>query len=150
MSNLLIGDGVRLNVFILCEDVRAETNNKHSILGTLIGDVSIKDIPGLIKFSAYMDFLVPRPGKFETEIKMSFAGEQQLAGTSILDLAAAGHAVLTMPQVVLKVDAPGTLLFECRIKSGKWIKVDKREVTQVVAAISQPAAVMSQPKASSP
>jgi hypothetical protein len=122
-----IGNGLSVEKVIVCEDVRMEIGNKHTILGAIAGDFSIPQFPAAFKLAAYIDMTAPAITE-TIEVRWMFSGHQQISALHQFTGDPPNHVVIVLPPVVLMASNAGDLALEIRVQNGNWVELEKRRV----------------------
>ena len=94
---------------ILCEDVRQETGNKHSLMGVFSGDIVIygKE-PTELFVSFYLEMTGVPIGPKNLLIKISGPGDGSAKITAAAEVKSEGTMVLAGPKMALVLEKSGT------------------------------------------
>jgi hypothetical protein len=107
----------RLQVAIVCEDVRKELGNKRSLIGVFSGDVVVGEFPATLSLAAYFEYITDVAGMFDIEFVVYF-GDRQVAkfeaGLSVVE--PDQPSVMDLPRMNLTVLGPGDIRIEMGTK----------------------------------
>lgn len=114
---------------LLCEDVRIEVNNKHTIVGTLSGDIMIAQVPSTMEIAAYIEFY-PEGTNVTLIFRLMFAG-YKMADINVQPASAppGTPVIAVIPRGQLGMNQEGELRIDAQISGGKWRTILKKQVT---------------------
>lgn len=95
---------------LLCEDVRPESNGKHTLLGVYAGDLLVQEFIGQLRMALYLELTAKRIGEVSAHVELAF-NEVVLAGAeaTFYFKKVTDPAVLTFPMFPVPLSGPGTL-----------------------------------------
>ena len=123
-----IGNGLAVEKVVICEDVRPELGNKHTILGAIAGEIWVPQFPTAFKIAAYIDLIAETRVPQTVEVRWTFAGHEQISVRQQFTPDPPNHAVLFMPPNAIVASSAGVLALEIRATDKEWIEIDKRDI----------------------
>lgn len=129
-----IGNGITVEKVVVCEDVRFEMGNKHTLLGVLAGDVELAQFPAVFKIAAYADLVTEHANDETLETRWVFADSAQAGAINQFTSHPPNHVAVIMPTAMLMASGPGILQLEFRLKDQDWVVVEARKVQKAASA----------------
>jgi len=123
-----LGDGIEIEKVIVCEDVRYELGNKHSLLGVVAGDLLVPQFPTAFKVAGYVDLSAAGRESLMMEVRWTFEGNPQHQWLHQFVPNPPFHVALIVPQNQIVVSNGGTLRLEIRLAGKEWIVAEERRV----------------------
>lgn len=124
-----LGGGLTVEAVILCDEIRTEISNKHSLMGVSVGAMNVASFPSAIKLAAYVDIVGEKKTDETLEVRWMFNGIQQVASSAAISVTPPGHVAIVMPPAPIMMPAPGELTLEYRLKDQKWVEIHKTSIT---------------------
>ncbi len=118
---------------VICEDVRVEANNKHTLVGVLSGDLYLTIVPGDIDFAAYMEYF---PGTAHTslQLRMILDGVTIASTTAPMPRAPSGGPnVIIIPRGRIHVARDCEFKIEVATETEKWKVIVKKKLQKGTA-----------------
>jgi hypothetical protein len=125
---------------LVCEYVRPETNNKHTIIGAMSGDILVQSFPANIAIAFYVEIFFPEVGVHKLVVSVyynSFHAAQFQLQLDVKDIALPG--IIVLPTFLLPMTVEGDLEVRGRLDSGREQPIAKRRVR--FGAVQLPAAL---------
>ncbi|HTE42429.1 MAG TPA: hypothetical protein VK629_16525, partial [Steroidobacteraceae bacterium] len=113
---------------ILCEDVREEVSNKHTLVGVITGDILVGVFPGNIRVAAYIELAATKVGVHRFNLRFSYAGKNPLEMEGQINVLAPGLSAVALQMFTFKAIEAGTLTISVSTIEGSWIELIAREV----------------------
>lgn len=133
---------------LLCEDVREEINNKHTLIGVYIGDVLISRIPGNMSIALFVELDVKKEGKQSIQLRLSGPGDHEAVLNADLNFIGVGSSTLKTPRIELLVDKEGIFRIDLSEDGETWINLIEKSVTLNPAPSASPQPSEQSPSAS--
>ena len=106
---------------ILCEDVRSEIGNKHTIIGTYTGDILLKEFPSTFRIAMFSVLKFAKPGKYDCAVKLSFDGDHLADGELKADVKDPDEKVIfVLPSGLLNAAAEGEFRVDMSLNGVAW------------------------------
>src|SRR5579871_1507435 len=121
---------------ILCEDVRQEIGNKHTIVGSWFADLTLSELPGNVRIAVLIVLQGLAGGHHEAKVELRL-DKEAVAGVSFAMDAKTGEAVvLTLPQGLLAMSRPATLSVCMSMDGGRWATLTSSEIRLGATSVS--------------
>ena len=127
MNKSLI-DGVEIQNALLCEDLRPEQNGKWTILGAFSGDIVVPSLPTNIKLTAYIEIFLNKKYRGNIHFRMLLDGAEcmKISGKMEGNL---GYSAIPLPQFIVGIPKPGSLVAEISTDGQNWLEIIKRRLS---------------------
>jgi hypothetical protein len=122
---------------VVCEYVRLELNNKHTIIGAMAGDISVPSFPANIIISLYIEVFFPKPGRRTLEVSLHYGGlltVQFKIQAEVTDVSL--PAIIALPTTLIQMAGEGDLDVRGILDLGREQPIVKRRVR--VGAVQLP------------
>lgn len=114
---------------VLCEYVRAEVNNKYTLIGVMAGDVLVTKFPSNIAIALYIAILFKTIGKKELTLGLRYSGKLVARITAEMNvIETTAPATIAFPTVPLTIEEQGYLELHTEPEIGKKRRIFKRDV----------------------
>jgi hypothetical protein len=123
-----IGDLLTITNAIVCEDVRAELNNKWSILGAYSGDIAVPNVPAAIKIAFYMEGQLAKPYHGPLSARIRLDNDQVALVTGTMDAKESGPVSLPIPGPIVPFQNAGTIFMDLSFDSSTWVEVVSKKL----------------------
>ena len=132
---------------VLCEDIRDELHNKHSLIGVYSGDILVSEIPASISLAFYLEIEPKRVGDFDLQFRLSgpAADASAVLNARVGITNASGVSILRTPRIELGITEAGTFRFDMSLDRESWTNL----VTKTISLMSG-STVSPQPSEQSP
>lgn len=129
----------------LCDDVRQEVNNKHTLVGVYSGNIVLPRVPADVLLGLFMEMETPA-GAHEIEIRISGPGKGSATLKANIQQAESGSASLANSRAQFHMEKEGVFRVDARTPGGRWANVIKKRVlVRAPATASEPPSEQSQP-----
>lgn len=131
--------GLRVDNFVLCEEVRAELGGKYTLLGVMPGDFNVAFVPGVVKVTFYVEFYLDVEGAVALPLIVKFNGVPMARIDGSIDVNSPKDViVIPLPSFPLTITGPGELT------------VDMEYAGTTYRALSRQVRIVPPPEASGP
>jgi hypothetical protein len=117
--------GVRVGNILACEFVRAEVDNKYSILGVFGGDILVQELPARFRMAFYIELFFTRIGPASIAVTASHAGKpfsRIEAEMEASDLTAPATIAFPTLSILIENEGPIELVLEIGGKKHNILK----------------------------
>lgn len=136
--------------FIICDDVRQETNMKHLLIGVYSGDIVIAEVGIYLTLCFYFELLVKNAGQYGIKLRISGPGDGagELEVKFMTDRA---DMTVVLPSVRMDflMDREGVFKIEFSEDGDEWHSVCEKKVlltdTPIPSAIVSPKLIEQSP-----
>ena len=131
---------LRIRNALLCDDIRSEINNKHTLVGVYEGDIVVPAFPCSIPAALYIEGEVKKPGDTQIVLRMSGPGNDETVFNAKFSTTTKNDAVsvpIRLPAV--RMGQAGTFRFEANADNEKWVTLVEKKVGQSDDLRKQPA-----------
>jgi hypothetical protein len=114
---------------VVCEYVRTELNNKHTIIGAMSGDISVPSFPANIIISLYIEVFFPKSGRCTLEVSLHYNNllvVQFKIQADVKDVSL--PAIIALPSAVIQMAGEGDLEVRGMLDRGREQPILKRRV----------------------
>jgi hypothetical protein len=119
---------VRILRSILCEEVRAELDNKNTLVGVFSGNIAVQHFPAQIRLAVYSDVEAFASGQHKFKATVSFDGKDIIQGEGIFELPVLGLGALVMPSFIIPVANAGRLTINIAFDEMEPVEIVSREI----------------------
>jgi hypothetical protein len=106
---------------ILCEDVRSEIGNKHTIIGTYTGDILLKEFPATFRIAMFSVLKFAKPGKYNCAVKLFFHDGHLADGEIVAEVKEPDENVIfVLPSGLLNASEEGEFRVDMSLNGTKW------------------------------
>ena len=118
-----------LTTALLCEDVRTELGNKHTIVGVFSNDILVASLPAVLSLSAYLEYVPDEIGVQNITLSIVVAGNVVANIEAKLSVVEAKTvSVLYLPRVNLTVPRAAEIRLDMKVFPGEPTTIIKKQV----------------------
>jgi hypothetical protein len=113
---------------LLCEDVRVEINNKHTLVGVLSGDINFGEVPGSLQAAFYIEYTPLRKGEVLNVRVLLDDGVIAAGVIDVPQLAPGSASIIVLPKGVIAISQDCDLKVQFNVDDGEWETILKRRL----------------------
>jgi hypothetical protein len=118
-----MGDPLSLQAAVLCEDIRAEINNKYTLIGVFGLDINLATLPGALNLAIYMEHHTHQVGHFDGEMRLLDPEDSPLLSINFtMDIDRVGGMLMPIGPFPVRLKTAGIHRFQIRF-SADWIAI---------------------------
>jgi hypothetical protein len=119
----------RFTNIILCDDVRAEINNKFMLIGVYTADILVAAFPQRLRFSMYFEYIPEESGEKEMFFKLAIGDEKPAQFQLKLSVSKPNiNTPIIIPPVEMTINKESEFRVECSEDNKKWIRLITKHI----------------------
>jgi hypothetical protein len=122
---------IRVKNVAMCDDIRFEIGNKHTLVGVYSGDVVLSKIPSELTISFYIELKAPEQRTYDIEFEVKLGDEVKQHVVGLLDIDRPHQlGVIAFPRMPMHVGKATTISLRAKFEGEPWRPLIRRRVRQ--------------------